>query len=57
MIMKNTKDLSWLGAPTFILIIGMIFFSAKKQNAKPHVEETKYGISVAVKNVPVKSLK
>jgi hypothetical protein len=53
MIMKNTKDLSWLGAPTFFLIIGMILFSAKKQNTKPHTEGTKPEISVTVKNVPV----
>lgn len=30
--MKNTKDLSWLSAPAFFLILGIIFFNAIKQS-------------------------
>lgn len=32
--MKLTKDLSWLSAPAFFLIIGMLIVTAIKQNDK-----------------------
>ncbi len=31
--MQQGKDLSWLGAPAFFLIIGMLIINTKKQNA------------------------
>jgi hypothetical protein len=39
--MKYTKDLSWLSAPAFILIIGMIFFSVKKQPSRVRTDKVK----------------
>lgn len=39
--MKHTKDLNWLGAPAFFLIIGMILLSVKKQNSNRHPEKIK----------------
>ena len=30
--MNNSKDLNWLSAPAFFLIIGMIVIHAKNQN-------------------------
>jgi hypothetical protein len=30
--MQNGKDLNWLSAPAFFLIIGMLAINAKKQN-------------------------
>jgi hypothetical protein len=30
--MQNSKDLSWLSAPAFFLIIGMLVINTKKQN-------------------------
>jgi hypothetical protein len=39
MVMKNSKDLSWLSAPAFFLIIGMLVFNSKKQNTHPRPME------------------
>lgn len=30
--MQSGKDLNWLSAPAFFLIIGMLVFNTKKQN-------------------------
>jgi hypothetical protein len=46
--MNNTtqaKDLSWLSAPAFFLILMMIGINAKKQNAHRQPEKTKTEIS------------
>jgi hypothetical protein len=33
--MQHGKDLNWLSAPAFFLIIGMLIINTKKQNAHP----------------------
>lgn len=49
MVMKNSKDLSWLSAPAFFLIIGMLVFNSKKQSTHPHpLEKSKSEITAPV---------
>jgi hypothetical protein len=46
--MKQGKDLSWLSAPAFFLIIGILIINTKKINARSRVpEKVKTAISVA----------
>jgi hypothetical protein len=37
--MKNLKDLNWLSAPAFFLILGMIALNAKKQTRHKNQSE------------------
>ena len=37
--MQNGKDLNWLSAPAFFLIIGMLAINTKKQNTHSHQPE------------------
>ena len=37
--MNNSKDLSWLSAPAFFLIIGMIYIHTKNQNIHSRQQE------------------
>ena len=37
--MSHSKDLNWLSAPAFFLIIGMIFIHTKNQNGHNHQPE------------------
>jgi hypothetical protein len=37
--MKQSKDLNWLSAPAFFLIIGMIAFHTKNQNTHNRLQE------------------
>ncbi len=44
--MKYSKDLNWLSAPAFFLIIGMLALSSKKQNSHlRHLEKAKSEIT------------
>jgi hypothetical protein len=44
--MSHSKDLNWLSAPAFFLIIGMIVIHTKNQNGhNHHQEKTKPPIS------------
>jgi hypothetical protein len=44
--MQNGKDLNWLSAPAFFLIIGMLVISSKKPNTHSRPpEKVKTGIS------------
>jgi hypothetical protein len=44
--MKQNKDLSWLSAPAFFLILMMIGLNTKKQNLRRPPEKVKPEISV-----------
>jgi hypothetical protein len=49
--MDNSKDLNWLSAPAFFLIIGMItFHSINQSNHNHHQEKVKFSVTV----LPVK---
>ena len=37
--MNQSKDLNWLSAPAFFLIIGMIIIHTKNQNVHNHQQE------------------
>jgi hypothetical protein len=45
---KQTKDLSWLSAPAFFLLLMMIGINAKKQNSHRPPEKTKPDISAVL---------
>jgi hypothetical protein len=47
--MKYAKDLNWLSAPAFFLIIGMLAINSKKQGVHSHhPEKSKTEISASV---------
>jgi hypothetical protein len=51
--MKHLKDLSWLSAPAFLLIIGMLVVYSIRQNPRsPHSEKAKSGISALPSQKP-----
>jgi hypothetical protein len=47
--MHHGKDLSWLSAPAFFLIIGMLLISTKKQNTHSRLPEK---AKTAISTVP-----
>jgi hypothetical protein len=50
--MQNGKDLNWLSAPAFFLIIGMLAINTKKQNMhsrQPEKVKTVVSVSSAQK--------
>ena len=50
--MQNGKDLNWLSAPAFFLIIGMLAINTKKQNMhsrQPEKVKTVISVSAAQK--------
>ena len=51
--MQHGRDLNWLSAPAFFLILGMIAISTKKQNAHSRQpEKVKTVISAAAVQKP-----
>lgn len=47
--MKHSKDLNWLSAPAFLLIVAMLAFNSKKPNTRNTVpEKIKTGTSTQV---------
>jgi hypothetical protein len=51
--MQHGKDLNWLSAPAFFLIIGMLVINTKKQNTHSHQpEKVKPVISVMAAQKP-----
>jgi hypothetical protein len=52
--MKHGRDLSWLSAPAFFLILGMLAINTKKQNTHSRQpEKLKSVISVTVPQKPL----
>ena len=52
--MQHGKDLSWLSAPAFFLIIGMLVISTKKQNTHARQpEKVKTVISATATQKPL----
>jgi len=52
--MKQGKDLSWLSAPAFFLIIGMLVINTKKQTAHARQpEKAKTAISASAAQKPL----
>jgi hypothetical protein len=51
--MQHGRDLNWLSAPAFFLILGMLAINSKKQNTHSHPpEKVKTGISAAAVQKP-----
>lgn len=47
--MQNGKDLNWLSAPAFFLIIGMLVINTKKQNTHSRAQEK---VKTTISGVP-----
>ena len=50
--MKHSKDLNWLSAPAFFLILGMLAFNSKKPVNVKHPEKIKTETSVLTVQKP-----
>jgi hypothetical protein len=47
--LNHTKDLSWLGAPAFLLILCILFFQAKKQGfSEKHRKQPSHEITISM---------
>jgi hypothetical protein len=52
--MQQGRDLSWLSAPAFFLIIGILVINAKKLNTHSHQpEKVKTSISISAGQKPI----